>query len=98
MRRLLMVVIGLVVAAWMLAPVSAQATGRAVIVVFRHGTDVEAKVKKNGVVPTHTYHAALRGFSATMTTTQLGRLKKDPDVVAIEDDEPVYATGSTKIT
>ncbi|HEY0735859.1 MAG TPA: S8 family serine peptidase [Herpetosiphonaceae bacterium] len=67
------------------------------IVAVAKGRDAQAIAKSAGVVPAHIYRRALNGFVATLTAGQLTALQRHPDVVLIEPDQLVAATGTQVI-
>jgi subtilisin family serine protease len=67
-----------------------KAAGR-FIVTLREGVDPAAVAAEVGAQPDHVYRNALRGFGGTVSEIALGRLRKDPRVLRIEEDAPVTA-------
>ena len=71
------------------------ATGQSVpgsyVVVLRDGADAKGLVRSLGVRAKHTYASALDGFAATLTASQLDRVRRDPAVVSVEQDQVVRA-------
>ncbi|WP_251061637.1 S8 family peptidase [Streptomyces sp. ISL-100] len=68
-----------------LAP-AATAVENSWIVVLKDGTTRAADL---GVTPKHVYRSALKGFSATMSTTRAAKLASDPKVAYVEQDTRV---------
>ncbi|MET9517606.1 S8 family peptidase [Streptomyces sp. NPDC002994] len=68
-----------------LAP-SSTAVENSWIVVLKDGTTRAADL---GVTPKHVYRSALKGFSATMSTTRAAKLASDPKVAYVEQDSRV---------
>ena len=56
------------------------------------GATVNSLVSRYGGNVTFTYHAALTGFSATMSEQQARRLAADPNVAYVEADKLVHIT------
>lgn len=75
------------------APLIAAAPGQGVdgqyIVVMRPGTGLRA-AKEMDVQPRHVYDGALHGFAAALTPAQVERLRRNPDVQYIEQDQVMY--------
>ncbi|HEY0604787.1 MAG TPA: S8 family serine peptidase, partial [Herpetosiphonaceae bacterium] len=78
------------------AALSQQIRDRYIVAVAK-GRDAQALAKSAGVVPTHSYRRALNGFVATLKAGQLAALQRHPDVVLIEPDQLVAATGTQAI-
>jgi subtilisin len=80
------------------ATASAQTAGGTVehvIVVLRDGVDARAAASAHanayGLNVTHIYEHALRGYAATVPLQRLGALSRDPRVLFISEDRPVWA-------
>ncbi len=56
---------------------------------------IQALETAHGFRATHGYSAAVRGFSAELTTRQLEQLRRNPLVEAVEPDVPVRAVAQT---
>lgn len=78
-----------------LAPVHA-AKGKSIagqyIVVLKSGADGAAVAKRNGVTARHVYKSALDGFSATLNTKQLKRVRADKSVAYVDHNGAVHTT------
>ncbi|MFZ4811923.1 MAG: S8 family peptidase, partial [Ilumatobacteraceae bacterium] len=93
--------IGLTAATAMSAvPVSAaspEAPTSAYIVTFARGTDANveaAKLRRAGGEIDHTYTSVLSGVAADLTKGELTTLLRNPNVVSVTADTPVYALGT----
>ena len=84
------------------APLAEAAQGSGVpgayIVVLRPGTEPRSVVKGLAVRASHVYEAALQGFSATLTPAQLDRVRLDPAVASVEQDQVVQADATQTMT
>jgi subtilisin len=65
------------------------------IVTLRREADADVLVKGHGLRPRHTYHHALNGFAASLTSEQAARLRQDPRVVAVEADGQIVPARQT---
>jgi hypothetical protein len=59
------------------------------IVIIQRGTDPLDVAARHGVYPTYVFRAALNGFAADMTGTQVGALRNDTDVDHVSEDAQV---------
>lgn len=73
------------------------------VVVYKNGAvpDVASKTNKvhadTGVTATFEYAHALKGFAASMSTSQLDAVESDPDVAFVEPDLTFTATGMVSL-
>ena len=77
-----------------------QPSSSAVVVQLRAGADADLlsrQAVRGGGRVTHVFHAAVTGFSGTFPDAQLAALRRDPDVVLVEPDAVVSATGATSV-
>lgn len=56
---------------------------------------VQQLERTHGIKAEHAYSRVLKGFSAVLTPNQLARLKADPTVKAIEEDQPVQVSAQS---
>lgn len=76
------------------APLQQMARGKIpdeYIVVLNDNEDVNAVVASVAVTPQYTYHHTIRGFAATLTNSQLARLRRDARVKYISENGIVTA-------
>ncbi len=71
-----------------------QAVPGSYVVVLRDGADARGLVRALGVRASHVYGSAVDGFAATLTAGQLDRVRRDPAVVSVEQDQVVRADGT----
>jgi len=75
------------------APLFAAAPGRGIpgsyIVVLKEGARALPVAKGSGLTPRFVYTRALSGFTATLSESQVDRLRRDPSVAYIEQDARV---------
>ncbi|MDQ2995509.1 MAG: S8 family peptidase [Chloroflexota bacterium] len=77
-----------------LAPI-AQAQGTLIpdqyIVVFKSGTSTKASMiaRSNGVAATFIYDAVFNGFAARLNPSQLGAMRRNPNVAYVEQDQVI---------
>lgn len=62
------------------------------IVVLKEGTDAAAVAGRNNVKPKFTYTAALSGFAANLSKSDLAKIRKDSAVAYVEPDSEVTAS------
>jgi subtilisin family serine protease len=78
-----------------LAPLADAAPGRGVpgsyIVTVSDGINARGLARRQGVDPTAIYDAALNGFAARLSPAQLERVRRSPEVVAVEANQVVHA-------
>src|SRR5690242_3576453 len=67
------------------------------IVLLKPGSDAVAQAasqgRKVGFKADRTYRHALRGYAAHLSTSQVGRLRKEASVAAVVPDEAIAVTG-----
>lgn len=63
------------------------------VVVLKDGIHPEKLANEYGIKITRSYHHALRGFAAILSTQTLNRLSRDPRVSLIQKDQPVHSLG-----
>jgi len=61
------------------------------IISVADGVSPRAVAERTGVVPTGVYERTIHGFSANLTDAQLDLVRRDPDVLTVEDD--AYSNG-----
>ena len=66
------------------------------IVVLNEGADGRQVAGRNGVNPKFVYSAALSGFSAKLSKSQLAKVRKDAAVAYVEPDALAQASGKPK--
>src|SRR5437667_6512557 len=64
------------------------------IVVLQSGVDPNVAAAKYGVTPRHVYTAALNGYAAYLTTSQLKKITSDPATDYVDPDEWIYSIDS----
>jgi subtilisin family serine protease len=77
-----------------------QAAAKDYIVVFHDGErDVDGLAAEHGraygVTVSQRYHAALKGYAATIPQARLGDVQRDPRVAFVSEDRPVAAAAQT---
>lgn len=79
-----------------------QARGEALagsyIVVLRDGEDGRRLARKYAADPEYVYSSALSGFAATLSPRQVEKVRRDPAVLAVEQDQPVVADATQAVT
>lgn len=70
----------------------------AYLVVLHPGSDPRGLMKGLAVKARHVYDATLQGFAAELTPAQLDRVRRDPAVVSVEQDQVVRAVGTQSIS
>jgi subtilisin len=73
-----------------------EATAQPYVVVLREGRDSDrvagAHARRYGAEVSFVYRAAVSGYAATLSASQLSALRADPDVAFVSEDRPVAAT------
>ncbi|HEY0735338.1 MAG TPA: S8 family serine peptidase [Herpetosiphonaceae bacterium] len=67
------------------------------IVAIKAGRDAQDVARTVGVTPKHVYGRVLNGFAATLNPGQRTALERHPDVMLVEPDQVVQATGAQTI-
>jgi subtilisin family serine protease len=76
------------------APLLGSGGADGYIVVLKSGTTADAVARRAGVRVQHRYSAAITGFSAKLSRTQLAQVRRDPTVAYVEHDGAVRAADS----
>jgi subtilisin family serine protease len=91
-HRLSLAVAASIAAALAIAPAAHARKIPGQYIVTLDASDGDTVAKEKGIKAKHVYKAALRGFAASLNETQLERLRADPRVAAIEEDQEVTAS------
>lgn len=97
-HRLLIAIVGLALALATLPAISIGAVEDRYIVVLEDGADAAATAsaeERRGNEVDEVFDGAIDGFTADLDATDVARLERDPRVVTVERDQPVYALGAT---